>query len=542
MSWLYRTEAKGIQGYVLATDKLREMIGASALVEELPKRLVETLGGPGEVLAAAAGHATIRFDDERALERFRALWPLQVARGIPGLTVVQAWRLLEGDDEQAVLQRLIHELRAESSRPWVDLPEAGPWVARAGRTGLPAVAFGWGGPHRGNVRRDGKVDRSTCSKLVAFCGRDGDGGRGDAPSDDADPERMGAADALGKTMRPEGAPPLAADHSHFPKDYVAVIHADGNGVGQLVASGRLGSLARYAQFAEALAAATREAARQAVEAVWTLVRDRDEGRDGSGRGRYARPLPIRPVVLGGDDLTVIVSARYAIPFTAAFLRGFEALTREHFAREGLADLGGLTAAAGIAVVKKGFPFHEGYELAEQLCRFAKDHGAQGRGTASPRPSQLQFHRVTTPSVREWREVRVKELKASDGVTPLWAGPWNLEQLGRLQAIGRALAEAPRGAVREWLRLAHEDMGRAKRHWRRVREVLRDGARKDLDAALRGLDVDRETLWTSAEEAKHRRSPIAEATTWRAMDPGFVIWPNALHEAGAAASAFSGIRG
>ena len=40
--------------------------------------------------------------------------------------------------------------------------------------------------------------------------------------------------------------------------------------------------------------------------------------------------PIRPIILGGDDLTVIIRADLAIPFTECFLREFEQNTKELF--------------------------------------------------------------------------------------------------------------------------------------------------------------------------------------------------------------------
>ena len=86
--------------------------------------------------------------------------------------------------------------------------------------------------------------------------------------------------------------------------------------------------------------------------------------------------PIRPVILGGDDLTVIIRADLALDFTVEFLNAFERQTKEQF--EFLAKYyqvegfeNGITACAGIAYIKEKYPFHYGVHLADLLTGKAK---------------------------------------------------------------------------------------------------------------------------------------------------------------------------
>jgi len=98
------------------------------------------------------------------------------------------------------------------------------------------------------------------------------------------------------------------------------------------------------------------------------------------------------VILGGDDVTVITSGDYALPFAAAYLRHYEEATgndpilRYLTPPEGQ-DTGTMTAAAGVAIVKRNFPFHIAYELAEKLVDRAKKVGK----TACPPCSTLDYH-------------------------------------------------------------------------------------------------------------------------------------------------------
>lgn len=68
-------------------------------------------------------------------------------------------------------------------------------------------------------------------------------------------------------------------------------------------------------------------------------------------------LPIRPIVLGGDDMTFVCTAKYALSFTRTIM-------------EALNDLG-IDICGGISILPTAYPFFRGYEIAEQLCGAAK---------------------------------------------------------------------------------------------------------------------------------------------------------------------------
>ena len=189
---------------------------------------------------------------------------------------------------------------------------------------------------------------------------------------------------------------------------VAVIHIDGNGVGGVmrrldeVLSEKGGALSGEFEVAEddsdalrtfilkiseRLDAAVKLAFRSAWERVARLAR-----KDAENSNRRYTAIPVVPVILGGDDVTVITSGDYALPFAAAYLRYYEEATgndpilRYLTPPEGQ-DTGPMTAAAGVAIVKRNFPFHIAYELAEKLVERAKKVGK----TACPPCSTLDYH-------------------------------------------------------------------------------------------------------------------------------------------------------
>ena len=109
----------------------------------------------------------------------------------------------------------------------------------------------------------------------------------------------------------------------------------------------------------------------AVAAAWKDVEEYALGRQAP---------PVVPVLVGGDDLTVYVEGKFAIPFAESYVRHYEQLTSEDELLKQLAVVAGakkagpLTASAGVAIVGRNFPFHIAYDLAEDLVSRGKKLG------------------------------------------------------------------------------------------------------------------------------------------------------------------------
>ena len=123
-------------------------------------------------------------------------------------------------------------------------------------------------------------------------------------------------------------------------------------------------------------------------------------------------VPIVPVLVGGDDVTVYTDGRYAIPFAEAYIHHYEELTKDDDLLSVLAIVAGgkkpdaperdhfeigdyiiqkpgpLTASAGVAIVVRNFPFHITYDLAEELVSRGKKLGKKP-GTVPC--STINFH-------------------------------------------------------------------------------------------------------------------------------------------------------
>nr|WP_314843685.1 hypothetical protein [Schaalia odontolytica] len=126
---------------------------------------------------------------------------------------------------------------------------------------------------------------------------------------------------------------------------------------------------------------------QAVAEAWQTV-------DNIADANRLETLPVVPVRVGGDDVTVYTDGRYTIPFAEAYIRHYERLTGEDDLLRELAviarapDPGPLTASAGVAIIGRNFPFHIAYDLAEGLVSRGKKLGKQN-GQAPC--STIDFH-------------------------------------------------------------------------------------------------------------------------------------------------------
>ena len=170
---------------------------------------------------------------------------------------------------------------------------------------------------------------------------------------------------------------------------VGVVHIDGNGVGAIMRD--LGSEHSEAQEAGICISAdeVHTEPNDALQAFIMVVNKRlDKAvKDAIALSWYDvqeltpdTVVPIVPVLVGGDDVTVYTDGRYAIPFAEAYIRHYEELTEKDELLKQLAvvagakEAGPLTASAGVAIVGRNFPFHIAYDLAEELVSRGKKLG------------------------------------------------------------------------------------------------------------------------------------------------------------------------
>lgn len=519
-TYAYLFEAKFIQQYILAGGKLKDIIGASELVESLCPEQVEVVLDTLEpqqrdsiVFSRNAGGAFYAFsEDKAALQCFRDMWTLTVMHSAPGLSFIQA--LGQGETQFDAFADAREALRRAGRRPSHDPLRGNPFVLRNPRTGVGASTMDGGEAlevalvqKRKARDRHGVLTRFSPKLSVRDWPFDLD------PSEEAQEKRF----------------PFLKQQTH-----IAIIHADGNGLGNLLRQLTVQVreepdrfLAIFKGFSELVKNATEGAVQDAVAKV--LVPEKPE------RGR----MPARPVLIGGDDLTLIVRADLAVSFTTEFLKAFEKRSKEQLtqfckdhAMKGLPER--LTACAGIAFARYSQPFGMVYTLAESLCNAVKrDLNAGHAGADGVVPSALAFHRLTGSSQHTLEQVLVQEKMSRHGETTYCHGLalYTLDEIDRLPWLGDLLSlystikdiPGTHSSLRQYLGTLYVDPRRAARlyeRWRRQsaheNKAFLDGFDAGLATLLGDTLNDNHPYAPVAGEKDQLRSPIADLLTLASM--------------------------
>jgi hypothetical protein len=515
-------EAKGIQSWIFESGRLRDMTTGSEVLERLvgedllhaleacgfkvPRNDGGTVdraaGTPGlRPITMAAGRLELAVDEAMTAAglRFRRLWPLIVRERAPGLRfVIHHVEAQGGASLSSELTGLRDELRAKANMPWVEPIPSGPLALRAQRTGGVAVSTNDRDDPEGPEAVDASLrQRNRTYRKLA--------------------RRLPIEEKIKKGSR------ARADRLSFanemteltggrPNRSIAVIHADGTGIGKLLMKFNRGlerieglpdgeRLAFQSRLSQTLDWITQDAARATLDAL--LENHQEPGK-----------LALRAVVLGGDDLTMLLPAGIAMDFARRFMAEFDRKSEvelaafrdspsSHAAK--LDPPARFTVGVGIAFVQAHYPARVAYQLSEALCKHAK-RPSRGREAVSA----LAFHRVTASAIEEYDDILTRELTAR-GNPPLrlTMGPYSLRNgenglygIDRLTTLVDALHGLPSGPQRELISLCHEDRIKAKDRFRRLCEIgdknYPDRMRTFLDA-LAAFGCDDGTFWRTGED-------------------------------------------
>lgn len=510
---------RGIQEYLKGGGRLLDVAGGSEIIDSLcreglgfalkrlglmnPKADASSLAmipGTGTVLQAASGLIIIRFEQEDTARRFVRLWPLLADQWAPQGRHAVALQPVAGDNVKAAVEDARDHVTSGSGLPPFALPGATPLTMRMRRTGGPVVEID-------RFRDDDELDDRDASTILRR-------------------QRVGRNSASGlenlKDRFGFGGLPLTRDADALAEaggsSILAVIHADGSGFGAMFKAvtdkhGATGARVLSQTIAGIVQAAAQEAVAD-LRAVLTKEND----------------IACRPIVLGGDDMTVVVPGRFGLPVARRFLAAFEARSAEAlpaflrtYRTDALKDRPHLTAGAGIAYVHAHHPFSDAVNLAETLCGWAKTR-LDGDKTKT---SCLMVHRALDTDTGDFKEVFAEQfiLPASGDQPETWltAGPyvttpidgyWTLQDLDALLGAVRPL---PLGTWREIARLLRESDTVAERRLARQYEILGSRA-NDLKAALRTFTGDEKCLW--ACDRKPWRTPIHDVDVLLGLEQRF----------------------
>jgi hypothetical protein len=435
-------DLRGIQAYVYSGRRILDAVGRAALVAELTDTsdrrhgIADLVPDDCVVLRDAGGALTVVLPDPPAARAFTSRYTRLLRDRAGDLTPVVAHvpygpgapaepgeGAAPGGVDEA-LERLPARLRRARRRmSALHTPAHG--------YGITAVCSVGGGPAESvDVSRAQDEIGGVPERVAADVARArGIGRRWHRAHSAAWLEDAATASGRPGLELPMEIDRLGRDHGDLSR--IAVVHIDVNGLGVILGEYRdragdpavPGSgAAAQRRLSTRIAGLTEGLARALVRAVAATVRA-DPGRPATVPGAGAAApltlhrspsgtvrLPVRPIVVAGDDLTVLCDARLALSLTRYALDWLDAdperigvpgdpraalhraLSRAHGGAGARTVTGGRgahgahttfvpTVGVGVAVQPVGAPLSLGYDLCEAMCRRAKDHriGLMERG-------------------------------------------------------------------------------------------------------------------------------------------------------------------
>ena len=440
--YVYGAAVQGIQNFIFRTNELKDIIGASELVEQVCTKLFreQFLQNGKKVVMAAGNIKCVYFSDQECKKTVR-LFPKKVMETAPGITISQA--VISTTEKElennfvSLMDRLEDKLRVQRNMPSKCYELGLMGMERSRKTGLPAIEY----------IKDEYIDEATSQKW-AF-------------SDNA----LLCKKSFGLDLKYKD---IALDTKELigENDWIAVVHADGNGLGEIVRQ-KSTNKETLNTFSEKLNEATCQASRNAFNSVWSS---------------NEKKIPFRPVVLGGDDITMICKASLALEYVKEYLYNFEKETRDRLDIEG-----GLTACAGIAFIKSSYPFHYGYKLAETLCSQAKKV-SKSVAEGQKAPSSLMFYKVQSSFIESYDRMVEKEKTPDTGLS-FDFGPYFLNKIENYRTIDWLEEKAKelsskegnraKTAIRKWMSYMHQNQELAEQSAKRSEQILSNPSLRDV---------------------------------------------------------------
>ena len=479
MKYLYGASVQGIQDFIFKTKRLKDIVGASEIVEEISTNFTNEFEKNCEVIQKAAGNIKLLFNDEKNVKNIVLNFPKKVMQKAYGITISQAVVKIENELSKDDLDVLEERLKEARNKPNIPLDSSINIIKISPTTGKSAykVIIDKVIIDKDDKNKEEFLDYATHTK------------------------RENKANRLVSKITDNKDIEFPKELSHISnaKNKIAIIHADGNGLGKLLQN--LGKKLNqkdiknvFSSFSSALDTATKNSAKNAFA---NIVKDKEP--------------KFRPLILGGDDLSVICSADIALRFTGEFLKEFEKQSKNELKslveKYNLKEFeNGLTACAGVAFCNEKYPFHYAITLAEDLCKEAKKEAKKINDTLAP--SCLMFHNVQSSFYASYNNFVKNELEFNN--ISFKFGPYYVDK-----KFGASIEDfiniincfnadgSPKSRLRKWISELYYDKNYADSLLKRINQVMDSKAKDATNNALKELhkDLNLSKLFVKKEDKK-----------------------------------------
>ena len=405
-------DVMAIQGYVFASRKLKENIGASIIVKTLFKNdLVDSIekyctdNGIGEkcystkwkewekddfkgtltaeVLYIGGGNAMVLYDTKNTMVEVNkklSMKVLEKTRNTLSFAVAAVDKTQSFAEDYKNLFQSLNEVK---SGHIFSVPLMGISITREGITdGLPATSISEDGSALSSPAIKKREEQENCYTKGGYFSKM----LGDKYKLPQDIDNLGQEDG---------------------ENHIAVVYIDGNNMGKTIETAISGNK-DYETAIKIIRKLSLDIDNAYQDTLCEMADYLDSNLKEGGalekkiKRKDDKDLPLRPIVVSGDELSFIVDGRIGLPLAEYFL---EKISQKKITVNGKEVY--LSACGGVAIVKSHFPFHLAYALAEELCSNAKHKAktlAEKENIDDP-GSWLDFHIVHSGVTNTLDEMR-----------------------------------------------------------------------------------------------------------------------------------------
>ncbi len=349
------TDVDHIKAYLLGSTKLREVAGASQLLEGLDKdpdgilrKCAADAGTDALVVFAAGGAGLFGFQLEATAAKFVSTVRHEATKHLgEDKLVVSGIVAADPNGAERAREAAVEELQRFRRARQVDVgSQHFPTAMRCDGCGLEVVTVK---TPTGIVTAE-RVLGPLCEKKgsgrtrVVFAPPEASAGNSATIDWNEDVRRAKDFDEIA------GDDPLG----------LAVVVADVDGAGRKLAATPLDKVSEFSKLLQAAIQAS------AVSAVETVVKQLIDKLSSEDPPKHLAKFPAETIYCAGDDLVIVTRGSIGLPFV-------HELTKEFVAKHSKpgSPLEGLTISSGIAIVGPHFPFRIAYDFATRLLREAK---------------------------------------------------------------------------------------------------------------------------------------------------------------------------
>lgn len=455
-----------LQQYIFQSNRLKENIGASYLAKHwLGEALVTVTGAdatewkeyeknpwrdrpenpttknePINVIYIGGGNAALLCESKCIAKKAVKRWSRKVLKNAPGLRVVVGYsEVCENKSLAEAYRAGLDELNlCEEALPFGTALHSLPIVRSCVSTGLPASESRTE-PGEGNQW----ISQSAASKRdqVSFRGEPGAAQehiKDKFPSvleqTECLPELSGFAIKLDEELGGRKG-----------ESHIAVVHADGNGMGDLLNQVINKEGQEDDEFLHNLRAFSASTAALSHKALEKILLHFKTCLPLKSLNNCDDIFPLRPIVFGGDDLTFVCDGRVGLHLAAYYLNQF-ANGQINFCGDKIS----VDACAGVAIVHTKFPFAQAYGFADDLCGKAKLHR---RYEANLEGSWLEFQIIQEGATRSITDLRKAQYHTGEGQT-LHQRPYEVQTAWKdfVKLLQKFKAEWPRSRAKGLLQV------------------------------------------------------------------------------------------